>query len=136
LATLTSKNEVVFGALHVRIWSNCIWSGDLSPLTIPTTTGKNDKYIDIIALGNNPETPTAFKTTIIIGAIASIGIVWLVITHGITDISIDLLNTIPTANIMPKAVPNAKPNNVADSVIHPCQIKDLFEVTFFKTVVL
>ena len=55
---------------------------------MPTTTGKNDRYIEIIALGSSPEIPTAFSTTMIIGAMASMGMVWLAMTQGITLISI------------------------------------------------
>ena len=104
-------------ACQVRIWSSCIWSGLRSPFTMPTTTGKNDRYMLIIAFGSSPDTPTAFRTTMIIGAIARMGMVWLAITQGITDISITRLNTIPTASKTPSKVPMPKPSRVALSVI-------------------
>ena len=71
----------------------------------------------IIAFGSSPDTPTAFRTTMIIGAIARMGMVWLAITQGITDISITRLNTIPTASKTPSKVPMPKPSRVALSVI-------------------
>ena len=57
------------------------------------------------------------STTIIIGAIAKIGIVWEAIAHGITLIFIALLWTIPIANNIPSEVPIKKPNKVEDKVI-------------------
>ena len=38
----------------------------------------------MIALGTMPDMPTEFSTTMIIGASAMIGIVWLAIAQGIT----------------------------------------------------
>ena len=43
--------------------------------------------VDIKALGSNPWMPNALNTTIIIGAIAKIGMVWEVIIHGINVLS-------------------------------------------------
>ena len=40
---------------------------------MPTKTGKKLKYALMIALGKSPCTPTEFKTTMIIGAIANMG---------------------------------------------------------------
>ena len=94
-------------------------SGDLRPFTIPTTTGKKERYIEIIAFGNKPVTPTEFITTIIIGAIARIGMVWLAITQGITLRSIVLLWTMPKASKIPKSVPRKNPAKVACKVIQP-----------------
>jgi len=44
--------------------------------------------MEIIALGSSPDIPTAFSTTMIIGATAKIGIVCEAITQGITLMSI------------------------------------------------
>ena len=85
---------------------------------MPTTTGKNDRYMLMIAFGSRPDRPTAFSTTMIIGAMAKIGMVWLAITQGITDMSIVRLNTIPTASSVPSAVPMTKPRKVALKVTH------------------
>ena len=83
---------------------------------MPTTTGKNERYIDIRAFGSNPVTPTELSTTMIIGAIARIGIVWLAITHGITLASIVRSWTIPTASTIPSPAPSPNPASVAASV--------------------
>ncbi len=56
-------------------------------------------------LGQQTRMPTAFKTTIIIGATARIGMVCDVMTHGMTLISIVRLKTMPTASAMPRTVP-------------------------------
>jgi hypothetical protein len=61
--------------------------------------------------------PTEFSTTMIIGAIARIGIVWLAMAHGITLISIARLCTIPTASNIPSPVPIMNPSRVELSVI-------------------
>ena len=55
----------------------------------------------------------------IIGASATIGMVWLTIAQGITDISMVLLCTIPTASSTPRPAPMAKPTTVAESVTQP-----------------
>ena len=60
--------------------------------------------------------PTEYSTTMIIGARAMIGMVWLTIAHGITDRSMTRLCTIPTASKTPSPVPMAKPSIVALSV--------------------
>ena len=73
----------------------------------------------MIALGSNPCTPTEYRTTIIMGANAMIGMVWLTIAQGITAMSITRLWTIPTASRIPNPVPMAKPSSVADRVIQP-----------------
>ena len=57
-----------------------------------------------------------FSTTITIGAIARIGIVWDAIAQGITDISIARLCTMPTASKIPIVVPIANPSKVALNV--------------------
>ena len=44
--------------------------------------------MEIIAFGSSPEIPAAFSTTMIIGATARMGTVWLAMTQGITDMSI------------------------------------------------
>ena len=72
----------------MRIWSSCIGPGLRSPFTMPTTTGKKLRYIEIIALGSSPEMPMAFSTTMIIGAMARMGMVWLAMTQGMTLMSI------------------------------------------------
>ncbi|MOA58734.1 hypothetical protein D3C78_1831800 [compost metagenome] len=60
----------------------------------------------------------AFRTTMIIGATARIGIVWLAITQGISDRSMARLWTMPMAKRMPSTAPMPKPSSVAESVIH------------------
>jgi hypothetical protein len=60
-------------------------SGERSPLVMPTAMGKNERYIEIVALGSSPEMPTALSTTMIIGAIARMGIVCEVMIHGISE---------------------------------------------------
>ena len=92
-------------------------SGDLNPLTIPTTTGKKERYIEIIAFGKSPVNPRPPNATISIGASANMGIVWLVITHGITLKSVARLCTIARAKAMPSPVPKAKPAKVPERVI-------------------
>ena len=59
------------------------------------------------------------KTTIIIGARAKIGIVWLVIIHGITLKSVASSCTIARAKQIPRRAPRRNPDNVADKVIQP-----------------
>ena len=103
-------------AFQVRIRSSCIRSGLLSPVTIPTTTGKKLRYALMIALGRIPDRPSEFSTTMIIGAMARIGMVWLAMAQGITLMSIARLWTIPTASAIPATVPMAKPSSVALSV--------------------
>src|SRR3546814_15700126 len=71
---------------------------------MPTTTGKNDRYAEISAFGSSPDSPTAFSTTMIIGAIARIGMVWLATTHGISERSTARLWTISTARTMQRTV--------------------------------
>ena len=44
--------------------------------------------------------------------------VWLVMAHGITDLSIVRLYTIPTASSTPSVVPITNPSSVAESVTH------------------
>ena len=83
---------------------------------MPTVTGKKLRYIEMKALGIRPVIPTEFRTTIIIGARASIGKVCEVMTQGITDAFIARLCTIPTASSIPSPEPKAKPNKVAESV--------------------
>ena len=73
----------------------------------------------MIALGTIPVTPTEFSTTMIMGAMARIGMVWLAIAQGITLRSIARLCTMPMASRMPAPVPMAKPSSVAESVIQP-----------------
>ena len=84
---------------------------------MPTATGKNERYIEISAFGSNPAIPTEFSTTMIIGAMARIGMVWLAITQGITLASVVRSCTIVIARSTPSSAPIAKPSNVADSVI-------------------
>ena len=83
---------------------------------MPTATGKKERYIEMIAFGISPVTPTEFKTTMIIGAMAMIGTVWLAITQGITLASVVRSWTIAIASRMPKAAPSTNPASVADSV--------------------
>ena len=73
--------------------------------------------MEISALGMRPETPMEFRTTMIIGAIARMGIVWEAITQGISDLSMARLWTMAMASTMPSTVPMAKPISVAESVI-------------------
>ena len=63
--------------------------------------------------------PTLFDTTTIIGASATIGIVWLMIAHGITLRSIARDCTMPIAIAIPSTVPVTKPSSVAHSVTPP-----------------
>ena len=86
---------------------------------MPTTTGKNDRYIEMIAFGSSPVSPTEARTTMIIGAMARIGTVWLAITQGITLASTVRSCTIQTASRIPSPAPSAKPASVADSVTQP-----------------
>ena len=50
-------------------------SGDRGPFTIPTTSGKKHKYMEITYFGKSPVIPIDPSTTIIIGANARIGTV-------------------------------------------------------------
>ena len=86
---------------------------------MPTATGKNDRYIEMIAFGSSPVTPTEFSTTMIIGAMARIGMVWLAITQGITLASIVRSCTMPIASRIPSPAPSTNPASVADSVTQP-----------------
>jgi len=103
-------------AFQVRIWSSSMVSGLRNPFTMPTTTGKNERYIEISALGRSPAIPIEESTTMIIGAMARIGTVWLAITQGITLALVVRSCTIPTASRIPSAAPSTKPASVADSV--------------------
>ena len=60
-----------------------------------------------------------FSTTMIIGAIASMGMVWLAIAQGMTLMSMARECTIPIASTIPATDPIANPTSVADSVIQP-----------------
>ncbi len=84
---------------------------------MPTTTGKKLRYVEIIAFATTPSIFSAFRTTIIIGARARIGMVWDAITHGMTDMSIARLWTMPTASRMPRPAPKMNPRKVALNVI-------------------
>ena len=56
----------------------------------------------MIALGTSrSSTPTALDTTTIIGASATIGMVWLITAQGITDMSTARLCTMATASATP-----------------------------------
>ena len=70
----------------------------------------------MIAFGSSPVTPTEASTTIIIGATARIGMVWLAITQGITLASIVRSCTIPIASTIPSTAPSPNPASVAESV--------------------
>ncbi len=63
--------------------------------------------------------PTAFSTTMIIGAMARIGIVCEVMIHGIRLLSSVREWTMPTARRTPSADPSTKPSKVEDNVTHP-----------------
>ena len=76
---------------------------------MPTATGKKHRYIEMIAFGSSPVTPTEFSTTMIIGAMARIGMVWLAITQGITLASMVRSCTMPTASRMPSPAPSTNP---------------------------
>ena len=91
--------------------------------------------MEIIAFGTRPDRPTAFSTTMIIGAMARMGMVWLVMIQGISDLSMARFSTIETASPMPRMVPMAKPSSVEDRVTPPWKISERFEVIFFSTVV-
>ena len=83
---------------------------------MPTTTGKKLRYIEMIAFGSSPVSPTEASTTMIIGAIARIGTVWLAITQGIT-LALDVRSwTMTMASRMPSPAPSANPAIVAESV--------------------
>ncbi|MCY1243881.1 hypothetical protein D9M72_569200 [compost metagenome] len=73
----------------------------------------------MMAFGNKPEIPIAFSTTIIIGAIARMGIVCEVMIHGIRLLSRVRECTMPTASNTPSADPSTKPSNVDESVTQP-----------------
>ena len=60
--------------------------------------------------------PTAASTTMIIGAMARIGMVCEAMIHGIRLRSSVATWTMPTAIRMPSAVPKAKPSSVDESV--------------------
>ncbi len=66
-----------------------------------------------------PCTPTEYSTTMIIGASAMIGMVWLTMAQGITDMSITRECTIPIASRTPSTVPMTNPSMVALSVTQP-----------------
>ncbi len=70
-------------------------------------------------MGISPDTPIAFRTTMIIGAIARIGMVWEAMIQGITDMCMARECTIPTASASPSVVPKAKPRSVAERVTQP-----------------
>ena len=70
----------------------------------------------ITAFGTSPEIPIELRTTMIIGAIARIGTIWLPITQGITLASAVRSWTIPTASRIPSPAPSPKPASVAASV--------------------
>ena len=67
----------------------------------------------------------------IIGAIANMGMVWLVMIQGIRDLSMARFSTIETARPMPRIVPIAKPSSVEDRVTLPWKMSERFEVIFF-----
>ena len=57
--------------------------------------------------------PIELSTTMIIGAMAMIGTVWLTMAQGITLMSMTRVCTIPTASGIPSSVPKPKPSSVA-----------------------
>ena len=83
---------------------------------MPTATGKNDRYVEMIAFGTRPFSPIDASTTMIIGAIARIGMVCEAMIHGIRLRSRVREWTIATASAMPSSVPMAKPRSVEESV--------------------
>jgi hypothetical protein len=85
-------------------------------LTIPIVTGKKHKYIEISAFGSSPVKPMLPSTTMIIGAIARIGMVWEAMIQGSNERSRVGTWTMPTASRMPNAVPMPKPSSVEDRV--------------------
>ncbi|MNL66281.1 hypothetical protein D3C87_1907200 [compost metagenome] len=86
---------------------------------MPTTTGKNERYIEISALGTRPVSPTAPRPTTTMGATARMGMVWLAMIQGISERSDASLWMMATASPTPRTVPKAKPSSVADRVIQP-----------------
>ena len=89
--------------------------GCASPSPCRPRPGRSDRYIEMIAFGSSPVTPTEFSTTMIIGAMARIGMVWLAITQGITLASVVRSCTIADRQQDPEPAQH-EPASVADSV--------------------
>ena len=101
-----------------------------------TSTGKKQRYAEMIALGTvRPSTPRVASTTMIIGAIATIGIVWLMIAQGIRLMFAVFEYTIETAIPIPTVVPSAKPQSVDCNVIQPWKTSERFDVTLVSSTV-
>ena len=88
-------------------------------MTIPITMGKKHKYAEMNAFGKSPVSPIAPKTTMIIGAIARMGIVCEAIIHGKTLLFSVGTCTIPIASNIPKTPPITKPTSVEEIVTPP-----------------
>jgi hypothetical protein len=86
---------------------------------MPITIGKKQRYAEINAFGKRPVKPIAPKTTIIIGAIARIGIVCEAIIQGNTLLFSVGTCTIPMASNIPKTPPITKPTIVEEIVTQP-----------------
>ena len=89
----------------------------------------------MIAFGNTPCTPTEFRTTMIMGAMARIGMVCDAMAHGMTLRSMTREWTMPMARATPASEPMRKPSSVGASVIEAWWIRLRLEVGFTPTVV-
>jgi hypothetical protein len=83
---------------------------------MPIATGKKHRYIEMSDLGIRPVSPIDPSTTMIIGAIARIGMVCEAMIHGRRLFSSERTCTIAIARPMPSIVPKMKPTSVDDSV--------------------
>ena len=88
----------------------------------------------MIAFGTSPLRPIEPNTTIIIGAIARIGMVCEVMIHGKSERSSVRTCTMPTASTIPSTAPMAKPKSVDDAVTQAWNSRLRFEESRVPTV--
>ena len=67
--------------------SSCSGSGERKPFTMPMTMGKKQRYMEMIDFGSRPVKPKLPSTTMIIGAMARIGMVCEAMIQGIRLLS-------------------------------------------------
>ena len=103
----------------MRIRSSCVVSGEVRPFTMPMVTGKKHRYIEISDFGTSPVKPMEPSTTITIGAMARIGMVWDAMIHGIRLFDRNVECTMAIASATPSSEPSTKPTSVEESVIQP-----------------
>ncbi len=99
---------IIFGVTLIGLWELAVALFDVSPVILPPPSAIAVRFAESI--------PMAFRTTMIIGAIARIGTIWLAMAQGMTLRSIALLWMIPIASRMPAPVPKTKPSIVGASV--------------------